>query len=219
MTRARRFRPAGRWGRAMTGALLALGVRSTPCTAQSRVEVVPFFASYFPTTPLKDVVDDRDKQTTAAMGGARLRVRIGPTLTAEASVGYTASRIASEQPSGLPAGSLVNTQPGHLWFPSLRLVLQPRRANYMVFAGGGAVLRRGKGWPKRVYPNRDALAGMAGFGVRPQLTRSLDMVFTIELYLYSLDADGGGAPGNYYSSTFQKDLIVSTGIPIGLFGH
>jgi hypothetical protein len=206
------------WGITSLAALAA----PTTSRAQADIEVIPYFATYF---SIADAVkiegfDFKGEQLTAPAVGARLRVRVTPTLAVEGSFGYTTSDVSfpyfDETAGAFVENAFYNFE-SNIILGSGRLVLQPARSNLRIFAGAGVVRRGGSAWEG--LDGLTSIAGTLGLGVRAAVTPRIALDITVEGWLYSFDLQPTDGSEDIYASAFQQDVLVTVGIPIGLLGR
>lgn len=208
---------------AMVGGAIAL--QPAPVAAQAKLELTPFFASYY---GVQNVTDDADndgsgvqvKQIPAPGVGGRLTFWISPTLGVEAAGTYAWSDVRlffddPVQPVGFSLG-------GSIVLASGRVLYRPPRSNFHVLAGVGLVSRSGDFW--KFYEEQitgqpidklSTVAGVLGFGARAAVTPKIALNVTAEGYLYGLNPESGGNP-IWDKTNTQIDVLVSIGIPIAL---
>jgi hypothetical protein len=200
-------------------ALVAIAGVTVPAHAQYVAELTPFFTSYYPLGEI-DFAGSSDevfaKQRSSPGVGGRLTFWLSNTMGLEAAGAYlwSSPTIFIETPeygavSADISGTMVNA--------TGRLVFRPARTNLFLIAGGGAVIRAGDAWESE--EKTTSIAGVAGFGARANITSKFAMNIVVEGTFYSLDADGSDDDGGtFWQPSFQSDIMVSIGIPIG-FGR
>lgn len=201
-------------------ALTAAGGVTAPAHAQYVAELTPFFTSFYPLQEIKfDEVGAENvtlKHKTGPGVGARLTFWLSGTVGLEAAGAYVwSSPSFSAQEQGASADFSL---PGTIINGTGRVVFRPARTNLYLLAGGGIVSRGGEAW-EGDEAKKTTFAGVAGFGARANVTPKFALNVTVEGTFYSLDPDGSDADGGtFFQPSFQTDLAVSIGIPIG-FGR
>ena len=197
-------------------ALAALALRPAPAVAQGKLEVTPFFTTFY---ALANVASEfagdptlKEKHFPAPGAGGRLTYWISPTLGIEAAGAFTASgtRIVSSDPTATVGASLSGT----VTTASGRVLYRPARTNLFLVLGAGAVIRGGDSWDFPEFTEKTDIGGIVGFGVRASVTPKLALLVSAEAMIYSLDVDGSA--GTFYDSATQADVYVSIGVPIAL---
>ena len=187
--------------------------------AQAKLELVPFFASYYALTNVAEFTDPgppvityTERQTSAPGVGARLRYWTSPKLGIEGAVSYSwsGSRFASDETSDVGSSGL----PGTLVHASGRVLYRPARTNLHLMVGAGVVSRGGKTWDFDFIDQKTEFAAVLGFGVRATVTPKLALEIGLEADLYQADPDG--SDDGTYEPKFQTDLLVTIGIPFAL---
>ena len=210
--------------RAVRAALtvLALVVASgvaAPAHAQYVVELTPFFTSYYPLGEIDFTGSSDDvyaKQKSSPGVGGRLTFWLSNTLGIEAAGAYlwSSPTVFINTPEYGPVsaditGTIINT--------TGRLVFRPARTNLFLLGGAGMVIRGGDAWDGADKASN--FAGVVGFGARANVTPKFAMNIVVEGTFYSLDADGSDESGGvFWQPSFQSDIMVTIGIPIG-FGR
>jgi len=198
-------------------ALTAAGGVTAPAYAQYVFELTPFFTSYYPLVSVGEFGTISERQAAAPGGGARLTFWVSPSVGIEAAGAFVASgtKLTSTDASVTTGVSL----PGTIITGTGRVVFRPARTNLYLLVGGGMVSRGGDTWdPDFTGIQTTSLTnfgGVVGFGARANVTPKFALNVTVEGMLYPMDPDGDGTT---YESTFQSDIYVSIGIPIG-FGR
>lgn len=194
-----------------------------PLAAQVKLEVAPFFASYYATTmTARPSADTTERQEAGPGVGVHAMYHFNNMFGLQATAVHVFSGIIPKYPrsSGLISNSL-QALPGRLTFAMLRGTLQPRRSNYYLAAGAGLVKRSGTAWD---VPGLDHLTNpMAslGFGIRARVTPTFAFNIGVDANLYISDPDGPeqGAAGHYYQRRMQRDVLVTIGIPKAIVGR
>ena len=196
----------------VAAAALVLTTAAQPASAQAKLELTPFFTSFYAVGKVNEFTGGYERQTPAAGLGGRLTYWVSPKVGLEASGTSTASgtTLISDDPAN-PAGASFK---GTLSTVSGRVLYRPSRSNLYLFAGAGSVMRGGDTWDLFGYTELTDIAGLGGFGVRASVTPKLALLVSAELMVYSLDPDGPN--GTDYESRTQTDVYVSIGVPIGL---
>lgn len=196
----------------VAGATLVLAAVASPVAAQAKLELTPFFTSFYAVAKVNEFTGGYERQTPAAGLGGRLTYWVSPTIGLEASGSYTASgtTVISDDPN-LPGGASFK---GTLSTVTGRVLYRPARSNLYLFAGAGSVMRGGDTWDLFGYTELNDIGGLGGFGVRASVTPKLALLISAELMVYSLDPDGPDLSD--YESKTQTDVYVSIGIPIAL---
>jgi len=186
--------------------------------AQAKLELVPFFASFYTLTNIAEFEDTfnnityTERQTSAPGVGGRLRYWASPKLGIEAAVSYSWSgtRFASDDTADVGSSGL----PGNLLHASGRVLYRPARTNLHLIAGVGMIQRGGETWDFDFIDQKTSVGGVVGFGVRATVTPKLALEVGLEANLYKADPDG--SDDTVYESKFQTDLLVTIGIPFAL---
>ncbi|MGH7676212.1 MAG: outer membrane beta-barrel protein [Gemmatimonadales bacterium] len=185
--------------------------------AQAKLELTPFFTSYYPLTTLTDDFASSFfgpgvslKQQSAAGLGARLTYWVSPTLAIEAAGSHIWSTPRIFSADTINLGSTLS---GRIVTASVRALYRPARTNLFLMGGVGMVNRGGEIWEDIDQPT--AFGGVLGFGVRASVTPKLALYVSAEAYLYSTDPDGSDFD-DFPESKFQQDIVVSIGVPIAL---
>jgi hypothetical protein len=190
-------------------------------SAQVKLEVSPFFTSYYATAYTRRPVPDSTERQEAGPGiGLNVTYRFTNLVGVQGSFAYIRSGIIPRFPS--TASGTINTlqpEPGALTFASLRGTLQPRRSNYFVAAGVGIVQRSGKAWQVVDIDHLTDMTAVLGYGIRARVTPTFAFNIGVDANLYFSDMDGPAEAGgrrDYYRKRFQRDILVTIGIPYGL---
>lgn len=219
MSKIRRIGPMLLAGIGLSGAGL---FTPSPARAQAKIELTPFFASYYAlTTMSNDVNGDgsnlKIQQTSAPAFGGRLSYWVSRTAGIEFAGAYTKSGLrAFVNDTSTTGGSFAIT--GNVVTASGRFLYRPARTNLHLIVGGGIVRRGGTFWKDAhttLGTKVTTPAVVLGAGVRASVTPKFALNFSLEANLYSFDPDGS-APEN--KAKLQSDVLVSIGVPIAL-GH
>lgn len=194
---------------------------ASAAVAQDRFEITPFVGSYYHITHISSGSSGpfagnefSFDQTNAITVGGRVTVPIGGRVAIQGEFSYVPSGVRFTEQDALGAGIDGGlAADGYLLFGSIRAVVSPRRSNLYFLIGPGLVKRGGDdAWGGFDSGDLIDFGGVAGFGIRANVTPKFRLNLTAETYLYSLDPDGSG--GN--DSKFQADVLVTVGIPIAL---
>lgn len=202
-------------------ALAAFAIIGAPtlARAQADVEVIPYFATYYPLSSLGfNNEPDQDitvKQGSAPMAGARVRVRITDLFSIEGSVAYGSSPITglSDDPEFGEIGFALS---GNILIANGRLIYRLPRSNLYLLGGAGLVQRGGDFWDLAEDAEKTSIGGVIGAGVRAAVTPRFALDVAVEANLYSVDPDGEGTD---FDSKFQQDFLVIIGVPIPIAGR
>jgi hypothetical protein len=194
-----------------------------PTRVAAQVEFTPFFASYYALVNTNDafpVVDDNgvqvgtvnERQTPAPGVGAKLTFWLGSSFGLEAAGAFvpTGTKFTSDN-ANIRGG--VSLQ-GRLFNATGRLLFRPARTNLHLLLGGGIVSRSGDTWEG--FDGTTDISGVAGFGVRANITPKLALDVSVEGHLYQFDPD---EDGSLYEGKFQSDIYVLIGVPISFGGR
>ena len=204
-------------------ALLVLAL-APPLAAQTRMQVTPFVASYYPLAelnrqsgvPLPIIAGNPNgdivrKQVSSPMLGARASMPLTGTIRLEGEFGwaFSSGRVA-EIPTANPDASIESRATGHVFEATIRARLQPRRQNIFGILGAGLVGRGGAVWKDAKQSAK--VAGVVGFGLHAAVNPSLSVEVGAEALLYSMSFTSASVP--VAQSKFQQDILVWIGIPI-----
>lgn len=192
-------------------AALALVAVARPAAAQAKLELTPFFTSFYALAKVNEGTGFYEKHVPAAGLGGRLTYWVSPTIGIEASGAYNTSGTQIVVDDTLGTGA---SFAGNIATFSGRVLYRPARSNLYLFAGAGSVMRGGDTWDLFGYTELNDIGGLGGFGVRASITPKLALLISAELMVYSLDPDG--PDGTDYESKTQTDVYVSIGIPLAL---
>jgi hypothetical protein len=204
--------------------LCAALLAPAPIAAQVKLEVVPFFTSYYATTQTARPSPDTTERQEAGPGlGFHATYRFSNVIGVQGTMAYVFSGIIPKYP---PSTGLVSNSnqplPGHLTFAMLRATLQPRRSNYYLAAGLGVVRRGGTAWNVPGLDHLTNTMGSLGFGIRARVTPAFAFNIGVDANLYVSDPDGPEKPGgvgHYYQNRLQRDVLVTIGVPYNLIGR
>lgn len=206
--------------------------------AQNRFEITPWVGSFF---SVSDYFNDKFDltniggtgttpitvaQENTAMYGIRISVPVGPVLAAEGSFGFARSNVRFvikdaivDQTTGDPLFDAATTGKGNIIIGSLRAVIKPRRSNLSLILGGIIVHHGGDFWDDPAIDGKlTNFGGVAGLGLRANVTPRFPITIRAEGNFYSFDPDkGDNASAGFYPGKFQSDLVFSVGVPLG--GH
>src|SRR5207344_98382 len=123
-------------------------------SAQNRIELTPFVASYYGITHLaegsggpfsgNDFTIDQDN---AFAFGGRLTVPVGAQVAVEGEFTYAMSGASITEIDGVAPGTDGGiSQNGYLLLSSIRAVFSPRRSNLFLIVGPALVTRGGDAW-------------------------------------------------------------------------
>jgi len=200
----------------MAVAALALAAVAAPAAAQAKLELTPFFSSYYAVSPMSDdILDDgsniKVKQIPAAGLGGRLTYWTAGGLGLEAAGGYLFSGIRVYDETSAGAGFSLN---GNMTQVTGRVLYRLPRSNFHLLGGAGAVMRSGDAWEG--LESLTTIAGVAGFGVRAAVTPKLALDVKLEGYFYSFKPTDPSISGDAFPTKFQTDFVVAIGVPLAL---
>ena len=213
------------------GLSLATLAAPSPAAGQAKVQLTPFFASFYALGHYGTGLDDGnggtfdEKLTNAPAVGARLSFLLSRAVGIEGSFTYAwTGRQGSEgkDPAGVVTSGGVFI-PGNAIMASGRITLHPRRSNFRAILGVGYQKRGGEAWdeaqlglPAGTF-DKTSIGGVVGFGVKASVTPKFALDLDVEAFLYSNDADTPAGPT--FDKKFQQDVTVAIGVPISFGGH
>ncbi len=204
-------------------AVMLLAAMPAAAPAQARLQVTPFFASYYPLAniaerndvPLATIVgnppgDIRGRQVAGAAFGARVSYPLTGVIRVEGEGVYAFSdgRI-SYVPGGSGSG-LEQRGDAHVYMFTGRAVFRPRRQNFFGLAGGGIVGRGGDFYSASEQSVR--AAAVLGLGLHSSVTQAFGVDIVAEVFLYNTRFTSVNFPTPV--SKFQQDVLVTVGIPL-----
>lgn len=194
--------------------LAPLALATGALGAQVRLEVTPYFTSYYATNFTRYVNRNNLERQEAGPGlGTSLTWRFNNVWAIEGSATYIRSGVVVKDTS------FVNFQPatdGHLLMADTRLLFQPRRTNIFLAVGGGITRRGGEAYDVPGLGDRSDYVGLVGFGVRARVSPTWGFRLGAELHVYRSDTDG---PLPYFQKRVQRDVLVTIGVPFALIGR
>lgn len=199
-----------------TAAVMATAI-SQNAFAQVKLEVTPYFASYYAANYTAHASSDQNERQEAGPGlGINAAYHFTRLLGVQGSVTYVWSGIIPKQPTSASTISILNPLPGALTFASARLTVQPRRSNYYLAVGPGFVRRSGKAWDDPAWVKLTNITMVAAFGIRAHITPEWEFNIGVDGQFYMSDPDG---PGTYYQRRMQRDVLLTIGVPFALIGR
>lgn len=197
-------------------AALVLAAVASPAAAQAKLELTPFFGSYYAAMPLSnDLFDDgsniKAKQIPGAELGGRLTYWLASGVGFEVSGGYGFSGIRVYDPASAGAGFSLD---GSMTMVTGRVLYRLPRSNFHLLGGAGTIIRSGDAWEG--LESLSSITGVAGFGVRAAVTPKLALDVKIEGYFYSFKPTDPTLGGDAFPSEFQTDFVVAIGVPLAL---
>lgn len=199
--------------------LLAVVLVSLPgaARAQVKLEVTPWFASYYATNYTAFKSDDENERQEAGPGiGLGVNYHFTRIVGVQFQATWVRSGIVPRQPQSAGTLTILTPLPGSLTFATARATVQPRRSNYFLAGGVGVVRRAGKAWRVTGLNELTNVLATAGFGIRARITPEREFAIGVDLAVYRSNPDGG-AP--YYQPRIQRDVLVTIGIPFALVGR
>jgi hypothetical protein len=188
--------------------------------AQVKVEVTPYFASYYATnhTTYKSA-DENERQEAGPGLGLMAAYHFNRIIGVQAAATYVKSGIVPRQPQSVGTINILTALPGSLLFTSARATFRPRRSNYYVALGPTYLKRSGDAWKIPGYDLSD-IGASAAFGIRARITPQWEFHIGVDANLYKSDPDGSDpATGAYYQSRLQRDVMVTIGVPFAVIGR
>ncbi len=187
-------------------------------SAQVKLEVAPFFGSYYATNYTTFKSDNENERQEAGPGvGLSASYHFTRIVGIQGSVAYVRSGIIPRQPQAAGTINILTPEPGALTFASARLTLQPRRSNYFVAFGPGIVTRSGKAWNLPGLDHLTNIGAVAAFGIRARITPEWEFNIGVDGHFYKSDPDGSQAA--YYQNRLQRDVMLTIGVPFALIGR
>jgi hypothetical protein len=206
----------------MRSVLCGLAAVLAPATllAQVKVELTPYFASYYATNYTTHKADDENERQEAGPGiGLMAAYHFNRILGVQVAGTYVKSGIVPRQPQTTGVINILTALPGSLTFMSARATLRPRRSNYYVALGPMHMKRSGDAWKIPGYDLSD-VGVSAAFGIRARITPSLEFHIGVDGNFYKTDPDGSDATtGAYYQNRLQRDVLVTIGMPFAVLGR
>jgi hypothetical protein len=189
-------------------------------SSQVKLEVTPYFASYYATNYTTHKSSDENERQEAGPGlGIIAAYHFTPVIGVQAAATYVWSGIIPRQPQAVGTINLLTSMPGALTFATARMTLRPRRSNYYVALGPGMLKRSGEAWKIPGYDLTEYTAS-AAFGIRARITPEWEFHIGLDANLYMSDPDGSDPTiGAYYQKRLQRDVMVTIGVPFALIGR
>ncbi len=182
--------------------------------SQVKLEVTPYFASYYRTNFLRYVNENELERHEAGPGvGTSLTWRFNNIWAVEASGTYVRTGIVALLPNSV---NFQPATPASLVFANARVLFQPRRSNLYFSVGGGIVRRQGEAFDVPTFGDRSDYSGLVGFGVRARVSPTWGFRLGAEAQFYRTDVDG---EQSYYPRRLQRDIMVTIGVPVALIGR
>jgi Outer membrane protein beta-barrel domain len=182
--------------------------------AQVKLEVTPYFTSYYATNELRFLDANNLERQEAAPGiGAALTWRFNNIWAIEGSASYIRSGVVVKDTS------FVNFEPateGYLLMSNVRILFQPRRTNIYFALGAGNTSRGGAAFDVPGLDDKSDMSGIVGFGVRSRVSPQWGFRIGAEMHVYRTNIDGDNA---YYPEKTQRDVLVTIGVPFALVGR
>ena len=205
-------------------AVLVLVAVPAALAGQTRLQITPFVASYYPlanlneqrNVPLPIIAgnppgDIIRKQVSGPMFGARASLPLSGTLRVEGAFSYASSEgRVSEVPAANPDAAVDSRASAHVYSATVRARFQPRRQNIFAILGAGIVGRGGEAWKAASQSPR--AAGVVGFGLHAAVNSSFALEVGAEALLYNMSFTSASVP--VAQSKFQQDIVVWIGVPI-----
>lgn len=201
-----------------TALLCAWLALATELAGQVKLEVTPFFASYYATNYTTFRSDNDNERQEAGPGvGLGASYHFTRIVGVQGSFAYVLSGIVPRQPQATGTINILTPESGALTFASARLTLQPRRSNYFLALGPTMVHRSGKAWRLSGLDHLTNVGAVVGFGIRARITPEWEFGIGVDGHFYKSDPDGDA--GAYYQNRLQRDVLLSIGIPYALIGR
>jgi len=199
--------------------IVLVAAATQPLSAQRRVQVTPFLASYYSARELGNYVAPPDSagltyhvlQNSSPAIGVSAALMLSDVLGVEASGAYafSAGRIQGCDQTAPVVCSYLDLS-GSLTMLSLAGRYRPRRSNFEMVAGLNMDMRGGDLWSGR--ESNTSLGVLLGAGVIAQVTPKLPLNVRGELHAYSFDPDENDPDWN---SAMALDFLFKLGIPLG----
>ncbi|HJQ19930.1 MAG TPA: hypothetical protein VJ867_06230 [Gemmatimonadaceae bacterium] len=194
--------------------LVAVAVGSSVAAAQVKLEITPFFTSYFATAYTSQHGDSTERQEAGPGLGTTVTYRFNNIVGVQGTFAYAWSGTIPRYPP--PPPGVINTNlplPGEIMFAAARGTFQPRRSNYFLAAGAGLVKRSGTAWKTPGMTQLTNVMTSLGYGIRARVTPEFAFNIGVDLNLYFSNPDEALT---YYQRRLQRDVLVSIGVPYAL---
>jgi hypothetical protein len=206
----------------MRSALRGLAAVLAPAAllAQVKVEVTPYFASYYATNYTTHRSAEENERQEAGPGlGLMAAYHFNRIVGVQVAGTYVRSGIIPRQPQTAGTINILTALPGSLTFASARATLRPRRSNYYVALGPMYMKRSGEAWKIPGYDLSD-VGVSAAFGIRARITPRFEFHIGVDGNFYKSDPDGDNpTTGAYYQDRLQRDVLVTIGMPFAVLGR
>lgn len=195
-----------------TAALLVLALPAL-AAAQVKLEVTPYFTSYFPTEYLKYEDENVLERHEAGPGlGTAVTWRFSNIWAVEGQATWIKSGIIFKN----PAFTAYPPTDAHVILMNARVLFQPRRTNLFFSLGAGVARRGGAAFDVAGLTDKSDTELLAGMGIRTRVNPNWGFRLAVELHTFVTDIDEAGG---YYERRRQNDVLVSIGVPFALIGR
>lgn len=182
--------------------------------AQSRLDIAPYFASYYPTnyTSYKSQAENERQEPGPGVGIATT-YRFARSTALQGSVAYVSSGIIPSETAivnGYP--QTAGPRSGALTFASARVLLYPGASTHFAL-GPGMVRRSGRAWTGPGYEKLTTFTVVSAIGTRVSLRKDWALDVGVDAQFYKGDPDG---PASRYDARMQHDFLVTIGVPFTL---
>jgi len=205
--------------------MLTAFIRAAPLAATVHAQgitLTPYVGSFYAATSFvnQDVGGETltvDQANTVVVG-ARLSVPISGTMAIEGAFGYSKSDVILRITNSCQSGNLTvfdcsTNFSGNVITGSGRILFRPRRSNIQFIVGGAYVKHSGEAWDDPSTTETSNFGGVAGLGIRANITPRFVLSLNGEAFIYSFDPDGSDS---LFEGKTQADLVFTVGVPIAL---
>jgi len=208
----------------------AIALQPARVAAQGKLELTPFFTSYYALSKTMAYTEDIpgvgtltfDVNQIAGPGlGGRLTYWLPNGVGIEATGSYLFSnvRVLVQDPTDTLTSGVDQSLKGNIVSATGRVLYRLPRSNFHMFAGAGIVQRGGEIWQD--LPSLSDFTGLVGFGARAAVTPKLALDVKVEAQIYTFNTfkklfEDPNTGESIVDSKMQTDIHVSLGIPIAL---
>lgn len=182
--------------------------------AQVKLEVTPYFTSYYATEHLRyEDASNLERQEAGPGIGAAMTWRFSNIWAMEAQATWIGSGIVVKNTG------FNNFEPatdGSLLMVNARILFQPRRTNLFFSLGMGTVRRAGDAYEVQDFDDLSDVAAIVGVGIRTRVTPNWGFRLGVEVQQFTTNIDLENA---YYPKRVQRDVLVTIGVPFALIGR